>query len=154
MKNFFKVDHKLYRSARPGKHDFRELLEHGIQEVLNLRWYHSHRTRHLRHARAAGLKLHRIASKASKINVHQLIEALRVIRDAKGPILVHCWHGSDRTGAVIAMYRIVFQGVSKEEAIEEMTRGGFGFHGKSFPNIVETILGIDIGYVRRELGMA
>ncbi len=150
MKNFFKVDHKLYRSARPKKGDLRLLVEHGISEVLNLRWYHNHRN----HKRAKGLKFHRIASKASKINVHQLIEALRVIRDAQGPILVHCWHGSDRTGAVIAMYRIVFQGVSKEEAIEEMTRGGFGFHGKSFPNIVETILGIDIGYVRSELGLA
>ncbi len=151
MKNFFKVDHKLYRSARPGKGDLRMLFEkHGISEVLNLRWYHNHR----RNVHAAGLKLHRIASKASKISVHQLIVFSFCIRDAQGPILVHCWHGSDRTGAVIAMYRIVFQGMSKEEAIEEMARGGFGFHGKSFPNIIETILGIDIGYVRRELGLA
>lgn len=150
MKNFFKVDNKLYRAARPSKEDFREMLEHGIDEVLSLRWYHNHR----REARRAGLKLHRIASKASKIGRDQLVEALRVIRDAQGPILVHCWHGSDRTGAVIAMYRIVFQGVSKEEAIREMTEGGFGFHGKTFPNIVETILGIDVGHVRRELGLA
>ncbi len=146
----FKVDSKLYRSQQPGKHDFRLLVEHGISEVLNMRWYHNHR----RAARLAGLKLHRIASKASKISLHQLIEALRVIRDAQGPVLVHCWHGADRTGAVIAMYRIVFQGVSKEDAIREMTKGGFGFHGKSFPNIIETILGVDVGYVRRELGLA
>ncbi len=151
MKNFFKVDGKLYRSGRPAKGDFRTLLEkHGIGEVLSMRWYHDHK----KSAHLAGLKLHRIASKASKITVHQLTEALRVIRDAQHPILVHCWHGSDRTGAVIAMYRMVFQGVSKEEAIREMTEGGFGFHGRSFPNIVETILGIDINSVRRELGLA
>ncbi len=147
----FKVDTKLYRSQQPRKRDFRTLLEkHGIREVLNLRWYHDHR----RQARAVGLKLHRIASKASKISVQQLIEALRVIRDAQGPVLVHCWHGADRTGAVIAMYRIVFQGVTKEEAIREMTEGGFGFHGRTFPNIIETILGVDVAYVRRELGLA
>lgn len=150
MKNFSKVDHKLYRSQQPGRSDFRRLATDGIREVLSLRWYHNHSSQ----AKAAGLKLHRIAAKASKITIAQIVDALRVIRDAQGPILVHCWHGSDRTGAVIAMYRIVFQGVSKEEAIREMTEGGFGFHGRSFPNIISTILGADIGFVRQQLGLA
>lgn len=37
-------------------------------------------------------------------------------------------HGSDRTGTMCALYRIAVQGWSKEDAIREMTAGGFGFH--------------------------
>lgn len=43
-------------------------------------------------------------------------------------MVVHCWHGSDRTGAVIAAYRIVQQGWSQHDAIDEMINGGYGFH--------------------------
>ena len=60
-------------------------------------------------------------------NEEQLIEALRIIKNRKAPIVIHCHHGSDRTGAVCALYRVVFQNVSKEDAIHEMTEGGFGF---------------------------
>lgn len=78
------------------------------------------------------------------------MEALRVIRDRKGPILIHCLHGSDRTGGVLAMYRIVFQQYTKEEAIEEMKNGGFGFH-KVYRNIVRMIRKADIEQMRQEL---
>ena len=45
---------------------------------------------------------------------------MKILRDAPKPILVHCQHGSDRTGAVIALYRILFQNMSKVEAIKEL----------------------------------
>ncbi|KPA89733.1 protein tyrosine/serine phosphatase [Pseudomonas asplenii] len=57
-----------------------------------------------------------------------VLAALRAIRDAEGhgPVLMHCKHGSDRTGLMAAMYRVVVQGWSKEDALAEMTQGGFG----------------------------
>ena len=45
---------------------------------------------------------------AGKVSQEQLIDALRIIKNRKGPVLLHCWHGSDRTGATVAAYRIVF----------------------------------------------
>ena len=45
----------------------------------------------------------------------------------EGPVLVHCKHGADRTGCIVALYRIVFQSWSKEAAIDEMHNGGYGF---------------------------
>lgn len=50
-------------------------------------------------------------------NIHDkgIIDALKVIKDAPKPILVHCLHGSDRTGAVIAMYRIILKIIPKKK---------------------------------------
>jgi len=87
------------------------------------------------------------------ITQDQLIEALAIIRDAKGPLLVHCWHGSDRTGAVIAAYRIVFQNWTKEQALDELKNGGFGYHAKIYPNIVDLINGLDVKTICLKLNL-
>ncbi len=44
-------------------------------------------------------------------SIEEVDKALDVIRDrSKQPVLVHCRHGEDRTGAVIAAYRVVVNG--------------------------------------------
>ena len=96
------------------------------------------------------IKLYRLKMKAHSVSEDQLINALRIIKNRKGPIVFHCHHGSDRTGAVCAMYRIVFQGVSKQKAIQEMTEGGFGFH-RIYKNIIRTIEKADIERIKREV---
>ncbi len=148
LKNFYRVDDRVYRSEQPAKEDFPLLEELGIREVLNMRRLHSDEEK----AAGTNLKLHRMKVNTGRMSIEQMVEALRMIRDARGPILIHCWHGSDRTGAVIAMYRIVFQGVPKEDAIREMTDGGFGFHSV-YSQIVLTILSADVETIRRYLGV-
>jgi protein tyrosine/serine phosphatase len=43
-------------------------------------------------------------------------------------VLLHCYHGSDRTGASVAMYRIIFENWSIENAVQEMKYGSYGYH--------------------------
>jgi hypothetical protein len=69
----------------------------------------------------------------SSIKEASVIEALRGIKNRKGPIPIHCWKGSDRTGLTSALYRIIFDGWTKENAIRELEDGGFGFHN-NVPN--------------------
>ncbi|HNW44629.1 MAG TPA: dual specificity protein phosphatase family protein [Elusimicrobiales bacterium] len=145
LKNFYKLDEKVCRSAQPDEKGFRELEEFGVKNILNLRDYHTDKP-----AKGSGLKLHRVAMDAGKINITQVVEALRLIKNSEGPVLIHCWHGSDRTGAVSAMYRIVFQGWSKEAAIEELTRGGYGYHAV-YKNIPELIQKADVGAVKERV---
>ena len=62
-----------------------------------------------------------------------------VSNEQDGPFLVHCQHGADRTGLLIASYRIVIQGWSKEAALEELRSGGYGYHSiwRNIPVFIE-----------------
>ena len=57
--------------------------------------------------------------------IAQLEGAVRIIVKSDGQAFVHCDHGDDRTGIVIAAYRIKAQGWSVDRAYKEMIEGGF-----------------------------
>lgn len=42
-----------------------------------------------------------------------------MIQSARKPAFVHCYYGRDRTGAVIALYRMLFNEMSYHEALDE-----------------------------------
>jgi protein tyrosine/serine phosphatase len=58
----------------------------------------------------------------------KIVEALRALKlrvDTKCGVYVHCEHGEDRTGLLIACFRVQYQGWTKAAAEEEMLRNGF-----------------------------
>lgn len=69
-----------------------------------------------------------IPMQVKKPNPKSLQQAVTLLENAKENILVHCTHGADRTGLVIALYRIQTQKWTKKEALAEMLEGGFGCH--------------------------
>lgn len=146
LKNFYRIGKDVYRSDQPSAICFRELEKFGIKEVLNLRYHHSDS----KEAQSTQIHLHHLRTKATLLNLDDLITALQIIQNRKGPLLFHCWHGSDRTGAVAAMYRIVFQKVKKQTAIDEMVDGIFGFH-MTFDHIIDLIQTANIAVIRRKL---
>jgi len=145
LRNFYKIDDKVYRSAQPDKKGFRELKTLGIRNVLSFRDYHSDDE-----GKGLGLNLFRVKMEAGDITTEKVVEALRIVRNAEGPVLIHCWHGSDRTGLISAMYRIVFQGWSKNDAIDELMHGGYGYHSV-YRNIPDLINEADIEAIRKEV---
>lgn len=147
VENFYKISDGLYRSAQPTEAGFRSLRPFGITSVLNLRNYHSDDDE----AAGTGLTLLRYRMNAGSITEIDLRKCLELIRDADGPVLVHCWHGSDRTGAVCAAYRIVFENWTAEEALEEMFYPPFGHHRRVYPNIAALIRGIDWAKMRESV---
>jgi len=144
LKNFHKLDDKVYRSEQPDTSEMSMLYKFGIREILNLRSLHTDDDE----ASATKLKLHLIKMKAENITDKEIVVALKIIKNAKGPILVHCWHGSDRTGTVIAMYRIIFQNWSKKDALDELLNGGYGYHS-IYKNIPEYIKKADITKIKK-----
>ena len=73
---------------------------------------------------------------------------LRIVTDhERTPVLVHCHYGADRTGVLCAAYRVAVQGWSKQQAIDEMTRGGMGFHPLC-QGMIDYIRNVDVERLR------
>ncbi len=147
LDNFYKLDDRVYRSEQPDSTSFDLIEKYGIKEVLNLREYHADKDE----AEKTNLVLHRIKVDTGKISYEQILQALKVIKNAKGPVLIHCWHGSDRTGVISASYRIVFQGWTKADAIDEFKNGGYGYHKTVYPELIPIIENIHIESFRKAL---
>ena len=55
----------------------------------------------------------------------RVAEIMSMIWEAPKPLLVHCEHGQDRTGLVVATYRVMTCGWTKAKAMDEAL--GFGY---------------------------
>jgi tyrosine-protein phosphatase SIW14 len=55
-------------------------------------------------------------------------DVLKHINESNGAVVVHCWHGADRTGSISAAKRIKEQNWSNDEALSEILHTGFGYH--------------------------
>ena len=148
--NLHKVSDALYRGAQPTAEGMRELERMGIRTVVNLRSFNSDRDE----LAGTSLAYEHIHMKAWHAEDEDLARFLRIVTDpARTPVFVHCQQGADRTGTVCAIYRIAIQGWTKDQAIEEMTGGGFGFH-KVWGNLVDHIRNLDAGELRRRAGLS
>ncbi len=145
--NLYRIDEGVYRSEQPSAEGFSELWRMGVREVLNLRNHHDDG----RKAEGLPFVLHSVRMNAGKSVTDQFAEALRIIGRRQGPIVIHCWHGSDRTGVVTALYRIVFQGWSRERAFDELSGGGYGYHAFFYGNIRDYILKADLETLKEEV---
>ncbi len=144
--NLYMINSGLYRSEQPDREGFEILSGLGIKSVLNLRSQHSNKE----FITDLPLRSYHIRMNPSEIRDDEIITSLQILITAPKPILIHCHYGSDRTGVVIAMYRIVFEGWSKEDAINEMINGGYGFHSKH-ANIPAYIRNVDVEKIRMEV---
>jgi len=149
LANLHKVSDSLYRGAQPTAEGFRELRKLGVKTVINLRSRHSDKDL----LGDTGLGYVAIETKAYDVGDEAVVKFLEVVSDkSRAPFFVHCEYGSDRTGTMCAIYRIVVCGWSKDEAIEEMTEGGFGFH-PLWKNLISYIRKADIGKLRKQAGL-
>ena len=144
LTNCYRVGADLFRSEQPAPSDIKDLTLIGIKSVLSLRHYHHDPAGFSR----AGIATLQYPVDAGALTVSDLIRILQLIRDAPKPVLVHCWHGSDRTGFAVAGYRMVFMNWSKADAIAELRLGGFGYHEKIYPDIVRVLTDLDVAAVR------
>ncbi len=147
--NLYKVDDYVYRSEQPTKQGMKALDSMGIKSVVSLRNILNDK----KVGKDTKLNLCQYKINAWTITYQEVLESLRIIINVNKPTLVHCKHGADRTGCVIAAYRMAVQGWSKTEAIKEFREGGYGYHEALFENILELLEKIDIEQLRAELGI-
>ena len=150
-KNFYRVDERLFRSAQLDGSDAAKLHELGIKSIVNLRHFSKGGDR-----RAFGDQFW-LANKplqSWEIKPAQIADVLRTIRERQkeGAVLVRCYHGADRTGLVVAMYRVIYQGWSLDAARSEMIGGGYGFHSM-WQDIAGFLTPQNEALIRAELGI-
>ena len=147
--NLYKIDDNLYRSAQPTKQGMLNLKNIGIKTIVNLRSFHSDRDE----IGSTGLAYEHIYMKAWHPEREEVVRFLQIATDSnRTPVLVHCLHGADRTGTMSAFYRIAVQGWSKEDALKEMTDGGYGFHDV-FTNLPDWIEEMDVDSLKKDIGI-
>lgn len=146
FENLYRINDSIYRGEQPNKEGALSLQKLGIKSVLNLRSFATD---------GSELKETELRSYHERINTWVLsetdvIDALRLLMQSEKPVMIHCKHGSDRTGTIVAAYRIVFEGWSKERAIEEMLRENYGFH-PCFQNLIFLLEHLDLDRIKQEL---
>lgn len=144
VENFHEVAPGLYRSAQPSAKAFAELEKFGIVTVINLREKHSDAVA----IQGTSLRLIEVPVDTWKVGDEEVIAVLTLIKNEPRPILIHCMHGADRTGLMMAVYRVIFEGWSREEAWEELKEGGYGYH-KMWINIPKYLETFDRGKIER-----
>jgi tyrosine-protein phosphatase SIW14 len=147
LENCYRVSDELYRCEQPDQKDIIDLKALGIRSIMNLRRYNSDS----KAFEKAGFTPLLQRMEADDLTVDDLVAALRLFRNAPKPVMVHCWHGSDRTGSVVAAYRIAFQNWTPLAALDELRYGGFGYHERSFPNIITLFETLDAADLRRRV---
>jgi protein tyrosine/serine phosphatase len=148
--NLHQVEENFYRSAQPDAKGFRALaMQYGLKSVVSLRAFNSDAPL----TRGLNLQLTRFPIHTWHIEREDVVGALRSLRLAmrEGPVLLHCQHGADRTGLITALYRILYQGWSKQAAADEMLNGKFGYHAV-WGNIPRYIARVDVARLRSEVG--
>ena len=134
--NLYRVSKNLYRSAQPTSQGMVNLEKKlGIKTIINLRLFHSDRDE----IKGTELEYIHIPLKTWKVKKKHVLRFLEAVTDLKKqPVLVHCNHGADRTGTMVAFYRMVVQGWDKSAALDEMKHGGFNYHS-IWINLVDLI---------------
>ena len=150
LPNLHKVSHTLYRGAQPEEAGIPELKKLGIKTIINLRNFHSD----LDEIGDVKIGYETIPINTWNMKEEYVVQFLRIVTDEdKTPVFLHCLHGADRTGTMTAVYRMAVEGWTKEEAMREMTEGGFGYHAV-WKNIPEFIESLDIEAIKKKAGLA
>ncbi len=123
VKNFAEVSPVLWRGAQPTAAGFAELRRRGVKTIVNLRSTHSDRDK----LAGTGLQYVHFRCNAWHAEAEDVVKFLKVVQDPNNqPVFVHCQHGADRTGVMVAAFRMVEQGWTADDTIDEVRR--FGFH--------------------------
>jgi len=146
LPNLHRVSDDLYRGAQPTAEGFRQLKAMGVRTIINLRLFYNDQDKFV----GTDLGYEEIPMNAWYAEDEDVICFLKLVTDrSRAPFFIHCQYGADRTGMLCAVYRIVIQGWTKDEAISEMTQGEFGFHG-IWQNLVEYVRKLDVKKLKRQ----
>jgi len=118
--NFYQVDSHVFRGAQPTKEGIEYLAKLGVKTVVDLRGSNSRTKAEEKLVTSAGMKYINIPMTGlTPPTEAETSRALAILEDAGAAVFVHCKRGADRTGAVIAAYRVDHDGWDSARALKE-----------------------------------
>jgi tyrosine-protein phosphatase SIW14 len=139
LPNAAEVTPNLYRGAQPDPSGYAQLKNLGIEVVVDFREEKSEVKDEQARVSAAGMRFVSIPwSPLNNPTRAQIISFFSVLRDnPQKKIFVHCEAGSDRTGVMIALYRIELDHWTTEQALAEMKL--FRFHNVLYAHLARYV---------------
>jgi len=118
--NFHQVNEHVFRGGQPAAEAWQSLAELGVKTVIDLRREDEHSTAsEARAVEAAHMNYVNIPMNGAVAPTNEQIAKVLALLDTQDSVFVHCRRGADRTGAVIACYRIAHDGWERRRALVE-----------------------------------
>jgi len=132
VSNFAEVTPKLFRGGQPTEKGYEKLKRMGVGIVVDLRL--SGKETEKQDVTKAGMQFVAIPWHCLYPRDHVFAKFLELLRENPDKrVFVHCRYGVDRTGMMVAAFRMAMQGWSAEEAAGEMRK--FGYRHLACPSI-------------------
>jgi len=138
--NFQVVNEHILRGGQPSDDGFKSLARRGVKTVVDLRWVDEHDiSREKRTVEDDGMRFISVPMKGlSAPNQEQVSKVLSVLEDGDNwPVFIHCRRGSDRTGTVLACYRISHDHWENRKALEEAKAYGISVFERAMRSYIE-----------------
>lgn len=123
LSNVGRVAPEVLRGAQPGTGGYATLKRLGIKTVIDMRTSESEKAQ----VEAAGMKAIAIPIEMTRDGLKEKVDRVVALMadPTNQPVYVHCRHGQDRTGIVVAAFRMKQQGWTLADAETEMEAFGF-----------------------------
>jgi protein tyrosine/serine phosphatase len=136
----------LYRGGQPEQRAYAELKSFGIETVVNFRDDLGEIEKERKAVEALGMRFVSIPwSPRQEPTSQQVAEFLELLRShPEQKVFVHCRYGSDRTGVMVAAYRISVDHWTPENALDEMN--AYHYHHFFYPHLKSYVKGLPIQF--------
>jgi tyrosine-protein phosphatase SIW14 len=140
LPNFKIVNDRILRGGQPSDDGFKKLAERGVKTVVDLRWVNEHSIPHEKEiVEADGMRFISVPMKGlSAPTLEQMSKVLGVLEKSDSwPVFIHCRRGADRTGTVLACYRISHDHWENQKALEEAKTYGLSVFERAMRGFIE-----------------
>ena len=129
LPNFYRVNEHLYRGGQPGTGGIKKLGDLGVKAIVNLRGEDDVSCAEEREAAAAHIRYFKVPMAGiGRPSDAEISKVMAIIDNPENwPVFVHCKHGCDRTGTVVACYRISHDNWDGERATAEAKKFGMSW---------------------------